>query len=276
LYVASNGSEQVLRYNGRTGVFMDVFVPKGSGGLGRPTDLLFGPDGSLFALSSGFGTVFRYDGRTGAFLGALQDPGRSILDGVGGMALGPDGNLYVTSFITSSVLRFNPITGAFRDVFVAPGSGGLSIATGLTFGAGGDLYVVSKYTHQVLRYDGRTGAFLGVLFAGDPTALLYLPGQSPLAAGPPAAPTGLRATDVTSTQVRLTWDAGIPGATGIGVWRRSATSEWIRIADIDPGSTGYVDGSARPNTTYTYRIRAHTSTVVSAWSNELAVTTTGP
>ncbi len=35
------GNEDVLRYNGGTGAFIDAFVPAGSGGLGGPTFLLF-------------------------------------------------------------------------------------------------------------------------------------------------------------------------------------------------------------------------------------------
>ncbi len=41
LYVASSGSGAVLRFHGFTGAFLDAFVPKGQGGLIRPTALLF-------------------------------------------------------------------------------------------------------------------------------------------------------------------------------------------------------------------------------------------
>jgi hypothetical protein len=92
----------------------------------------------------------------------------------------------------------------------------------------------------------------------------------------PAIPTGLRAAPVSAHLVSLTWDAGIPGATGLDIWRRSATSDWARIADYDPRSTRYVDASVQANTAYTYRLRSHTDTLVSAWSNEVSVTTSGP
>ncbi|HJZ49682.1 MAG TPA: hypothetical protein VKE41_21040, partial [Roseiflexaceae bacterium] len=41
LYVLSEGSNAVLRYNGATGDFVDTFVPSGRGGLNAPSSLLF-------------------------------------------------------------------------------------------------------------------------------------------------------------------------------------------------------------------------------------------
>ena len=41
LYVSSGITDEVLRYNGATGAFIDVFVTAGSGGLNEPTFLIF-------------------------------------------------------------------------------------------------------------------------------------------------------------------------------------------------------------------------------------------
>ena len=41
LYVASTATDEILRYNGSTGAFMDVFVSAGSGGLSGPAYLEF-------------------------------------------------------------------------------------------------------------------------------------------------------------------------------------------------------------------------------------------
>ncbi|MBN4003691.1 hypothetical protein [Nostoc sp. LPT] len=44
LYVGSILTNNVLRYNGKTGAFIDVFVPAGSGGLKKPRFLYFTKD----------------------------------------------------------------------------------------------------------------------------------------------------------------------------------------------------------------------------------------
>jgi WD40 repeat protein len=69
LYVSSLHTHAILRYDGRTGAFLDVFVPASSGGLLAPSQLIFGPDGQLYVSSLQTQQILRYDGRTGAFLG---------------------------------------------------------------------------------------------------------------------------------------------------------------------------------------------------------------
>ncbi|MHC4992023.1 MAG: hypothetical protein ACYTGC_13705, partial [Planctomycetota bacterium] len=73
LYVASSNSSSILRYDGRTGDFVDAFVPAGSGGLGFPVGLAFGPDGNLYVASFSNSRILRYDGTTGAFQGMLTN-----------------------------------------------------------------------------------------------------------------------------------------------------------------------------------------------------------
>ncbi len=59
LYVSSFRTNQILRYNGRTGAFLGVFASDNNGGLGKlnglngPNGLLFGPDGSLYVATEG-------------------------------------------------------------------------------------------------------------------------------------------------------------------------------------------------------------------------------
>jgi DNA-binding beta-propeller fold protein YncE len=67
-YVSSSFTNQVLRYNGTTGAFIDDFVPQASGDLFAPAGLVFGPDGNLYVSSSSNSGVLRYNGTTGAFI----------------------------------------------------------------------------------------------------------------------------------------------------------------------------------------------------------------
>ena len=73
LYVSSLHTHAILRYDGRTGAFLDIFVAASSGGLLAPSQLIFGPDGQLYVSSLHTPQILRYDGRTGVFLGVSVD-----------------------------------------------------------------------------------------------------------------------------------------------------------------------------------------------------------
>ncbi len=155
VYVSSGGTKSVLRYDGDSGAFIDVFVAPGSGGLIEPQGLTFGPDGNLYVVNWAF-NVLRYDGATGAPLGTFASP---VLGGAFELVFGPDGNLFVTSF--SFVHQFDGATGALINLTFAGTPGGL---TGLDFGPDGNLYVgvnLGGAFDSLARFDGGTGAYLG-------------------------------------------------------------------------------------------------------------------
>jgi sugar lactone lactonase YvrE len=157
LYVSSEGTNEVLRYDGTTGAFKEIFVAAGSGGLIGPQGLVFGPDGKLYVSSLETHQVLRYDGATGAFMDVFVAAGSGGLNHPEGLAFGPDNNLYVSSAGTNQVLRYDGMTGAFMDVFVAGDNVFLpAVPLGLVFGPDGALYVASEMTDEVLRYDGAT------------------------------------------------------------------------------------------------------------------------
>ncbi|MEX2137730.1 MAG: Calx-beta domain-containing protein [Pirellulales bacterium] len=166
LYIASADTDEILRYDGDTGAFLDVFVSQGSGGLNGPADLEFGPDGNLYVSGFEGNHVLRYDGLTGAFLDEIG----SGLAGPIGLTFGSDGALYIASHFGSQVLKYD---SSGLSVFVPPGSGGLIHARNALFGpdANGDgtndLYVASGESWQVLRYDGLTGGFIDVFATTD-------------------------------------------------------------------------------------------------------------
>jgi streptogramin lyase len=188
---ANPRNDQVLRYDGATGAFRDVFVTTRSGGLHTPSGLVFGPGGDLFVASTNTSQILRYDGTTGAFRGIFVAAGSGGLSRPVGLAFGPaasGGDLFVSSLDTDQVLRYDGATGAFRSVFVASGAGGLRGAYDLAFGPDGDLYVASFVGNQVLRYDGATGALRSALGGGallHPTYLAFAPAAPilPCAAG---------------------------------------------------------------------------------------------
>jgi DNA-binding beta-propeller fold protein YncE len=178
LYVISENSNSVLRYDEVTGAFLGEFISPGSGGLQDPRGLLFARDGNLYVTSSNNNSVMRYDGTTGAPLPAPGQTGATfVAKGSGGLispaqlVLGHDGNLYVDSQSNNAVLRYDGTTGEFIDAFVPHGSGGLDSPRGLVFGPDGNLYI--KCPGVVMRFDGSTGAPLpapgktGAIFASS-------------------------------------------------------------------------------------------------------------
>src|SRR5262245_57135754 len=54
---------------------------------------------------------------------------------------------------------------------------------------------------------------------------------------------------------------------------QEGAGQWQRIGDAPANTTHFVDQTARYNTRYTYRVRAHSKSASSAWSNEVSVTT---
>lgn len=169
LYVVSADTNEILRYDGETGVFLDTFVAARSGGLLNPGDIAFGPDGNLYVSSLGFSTntpvipgagkVLRFEGTTGAYLNTIMTGLSNPL----GVTVDSDGTVYAASQDTDEIYRSR---GGITSVFIAAGSGGLNqprnaiIGPDVTGDGVGDLYVSSQSYDGVLRYNGRTGAFI--------------------------------------------------------------------------------------------------------------------
>jgi DNA-binding beta-propeller fold protein YncE len=133
-----DGKGEIVRFDGLTGAFLDVYVPDRRGGLRWPWKIAFGPTGELFVANStpdannilrfasplksasGFPIVTR--GTASAVF--ISRPNFNPLY----LAFGPDRNLYVSDGgsdgSSGNVLRFNGATGAFIDTFVVNVEGG--------------------------------------------------------------------------------------------------------------------------------------------------------
>lgn len=199
LYVSDAGHAKVLRYNGSTGAFMDVFVGTD---LTRAGYCAFGPEGDLYVCSNGDNAVHRFDPATGAHIDAFAaTPGLAYPAGLAWKG----GSLYVCGFGSNSVGRFNAATGAFEGNVAGPfnrplyarvgssgdlsvcdygsnrldqvalpdgpvvghiGGGGLSGPVGQAVLPDGTLLVTSWNSGRILKYDEVTGAFLGVFASG--------------------------------------------------------------------------------------------------------------
>lgn len=156
LLAASWASQDVRRYT-LDGAFAGTFISAGSGGLGLPDGMSYGPDGHLYVSDALNDRVLRYDGTSGAFLGVAASQN---LVRAGFNAFGPDGYLYVCSADgDNKVHKFDPQNGAWLGSITAPG---MTAPTGIAWNDG-TMYVSAFGANRVFAFDADTGASLGAL-----------------------------------------------------------------------------------------------------------------
>ena len=99
----------------------------------------------------------------------------------------------------------------------------------------------TRYTYQVAAVNGAgTSAFTNA-------ATITLA---------PAAPAGLAASAVSSTQINLSWINISGGDTGILIERSPNGQDWTDLTTATPSTSAYSDSGLIPGTTYQYRISA--------------------
>ena len=91
----------------------------------------------------------------------------------------------------------------------------------------------------------------------------------------PAAPTGLTATAVSSTQINLAWTDTASNETGFQIERSPDGTTFTALATVAANVTTYANTGLTAATTYHYRVRATNGTGPSAWSNTATAQTTG-
>lgn len=84
---------------------------------------------------------------------------------------------------------------------------------------------------------------------------------------PPAAPSNLVMTPLSSAVVSLTWTDNSTNETEFRIERKQGTSAYAQIAQVTANGTGFFDAAVAPSTNYTYRIRAANTGGASPYSN---------
>jgi immune inhibitor A len=90
---------------------------------------------------------------------------------------------------------------------------------------------------------------------------------------PPAAPTNLTLTPVSSTQINLAWTDNANTESGYYVERSVSGGSWAEIATLTANANSYANTGLAGGTTYGYRVRAYNTWGDSPYSNEPAATT---
>ncbi|MDQ7053070.1 MAG: fibronectin type III domain-containing protein [candidate division KSB1 bacterium] len=91
---------------------------------------------------------------------------------------------------------------------------------------------------------------------------------------PPAAPSNLTATAVSTSQIDLSWTDNSNNEDGFKIERKDpGSTTFVEIAQVGANVTNYSDTGLNPNSTYTYRVRAFNADGNSGYSNEASATT---
>ena len=121
----------------------------------------------------------------------------------------------------------------------------------------------TTYTYRVKAYEGPNES--------DPsnTATATTP-------APPAAPTGLVATPVTSTRIDLQWVDNATGEQGYRVERATGGGGFSQVAALGANATSWSSTSLVSGTTYSYRVKAYDGPNESGYSNIVSATPLPP
>jgi sugar lactone lactonase YvrE len=101
LYVASSGTNQILKYNAQTGAFVGVAASDNTG----LTYCKFGPDGLLYVLSNNTSRIMRFN-ENGTYIDDYLPAGSGGMSFGEAMTFGPTGDLYVVTNKNNQVLQF--------------------------------------------------------------------------------------------------------------------------------------------------------------------------
>ena len=92
----------------------------------------------------------------------------------------------------------------------------------------------------------------------------------------PSAPTGLTATALSRSAIRLNWTNGATNQTEVRIERCTGSNctTFAQVATVAGTATTFTDTSRASRTTYSYRVRAHNAAGDSPYSNVASARTT--
>jgi thermitase len=121
-----------------------------------------------------------------------------------------------------------------------------------------------------------TSSLSGITVTGGRLNLGFLLGGGGPQPNPPAAPSGLSASAVSSSQINLNWSDNSNNESGFQIERCQGAdcSNFALVATTGSNATSFSNTGLAASTTYTYRVRATNSAGNSGYSNTASATTT--
>jgi hypothetical protein len=209
----------------------------------------------------------RLDARFIDQTGAVRDYFTMLKGPAPGLPTAP-GNLTATAAGSARVdLAWTDRSGNETGFQVERSVAGGSYALAGTAGANATTYAdtavqpATAYSYRV-RATGDAGASGWSNTASATTAALT-----------PAAPTGLVATALSRSQIRLTWTDASSNETGFRIERSTNGTSFSQIASVGAGVTSYTSTGLSKNRTYWYRVRAYNAAGNSSYSNTASAQT---
>lgn len=122
IYITSRDDDSVILFDGETGEYLTTIIPKQTGFLREPQDIIYQEEKNEFLLCGYANTnIKRFDSRTGEWLGNLTDAVEHTFKEISKINIGPDGFLYASEWAdVNAILKFDLETGAFIGEVIDP------------------------------------------------------------------------------------------------------------------------------------------------------------
>ncbi len=172
VYVADTDDREVLVFS-KTGAYLDSFVDRRSGGLGKVWDIAFGPDGHMYASDNTNSKIRKYNGATGA---PISDSNGWASTAGYPYGLVWNGNtLYVAT--SMGVERFSSSgtsLGFFGDASRTTSSAGavpLASAYDVVFCPDNRMYVSDRALGKIAYFTTSSGVYQGEIIGSDTNSI---------------------------------------------------------------------------------------------------------
>uniref|UniRef100_A0A832I3Y6 SMP-30/Gluconolactonase/LRE-like region domain-containing protein n=1 Tax=Eiseniibacteriota bacterium TaxID=2212470 RepID=A0A832I3Y6_UNCEI len=151
MYITSDASDLLRRYDPASGAFLGVFTASTFGPAGQ-LGVHFNATNTRLLVGHWGGGVQEFDAATGAPIQVFAPGGGPQW----GAVYTPWGNVFIGSWNTNDVREYDGTTGAFVRVLAS-----MSSPADMRYGPNGNLYVCSWMTGMVLEIDPVSGNILG-------------------------------------------------------------------------------------------------------------------